>query len=382
MAVYENIFQPGTDGTFHACVGENGQHDFRTYSEGYLEAADKLLTDIIENGNLGGRDTLVHPILYSIRHSIELAIKYMSSYLSSEIKYEKLGSLTGHSLNDLYKKFSTARKLDRRLAKAIADLEEPVDALHSVDPDGQDFRYPVDSDNNQTLNGKRIVNLLAVKEMFVAVDSIVRSMFQLIEEIYTERHLGAYVNKLGDSAVNRPDLERLSKGLPGAEGSTQAEWDVAQKHWVKELEISNSIYRKAVAFIKQHRQFAANMGVHIPLNSLTEDALKKLLFSTRSPLSDIEVLKLYREQIQSQPNESVAEISALFCLGSGRQYSEEFEMEYQRELREFHSLEGDALEQARVKSFSHVVSKTNFCDGFKRGLNMVGYGHLLSETIT
>ena len=375
-----DIFAAGRDGTYHACVGDNAFHDFRTYSEGYLEAAGKLLADIIDNNNLGGRDTLVHPILYAVRHSIELAIKYANSYLIDKNLYTKIGPLSGHSLSDLHKRFNKASELDRRLAASIDGLAEFVSVLDAVDPGGQDFRYPIDKHDKQTLAGKRIVNLVAVRELHSSLKSVVLNLFQLVEDIDKERSLGSFINKLGNSAVNRPDLERLSKGLSRVEGSTQAEWDAAQKHWVKELEVSNNVYRKAVTFIKQHRQFAANMGIQIPLNALTEDVLKKLLFATRSPLTDIEVQKLYREHINNHPYEVVAEINALFYLGSIKHYSEEFELEYQRELRELNGLEGDALELAKEESFLHVASKVNFHTCLKKGLDMVGYGHISNLT--
>jgi hypothetical protein len=372
-----NIFLPGQDGTYHACVGENASHDFRTYSEGYLEAAEKLLADIIDDNNLGGRDILVHPILFAIRHSIELAIKYTCKYLHDNGVYTKLGALTGHSIGSLYKCFSTASELDRRLAASIENLNEFVQILDSVDPDGQDFRYPIDSNSNQTLAGKRIVNLVAVRKMHSLLKSELLKLFQLIEDIHGERSLGAYINNGGNSAVNRPDLERLSKSLPKEAGSTQADWDDAQKKWVKELKISNRIYRKAVAYIKKNHEFSANRGRCLPLNALNEKLLVSILFASKSELETTEVKSLYDSLISDMCSEVVAEINAIYSLGYIRIYSEEFEWEYKAGLREFQGLRGGSLEKTKRVSFLHFVSKMTFYEGFTKGLKMLGYGHLV-----
>lgn len=69
-----NIFESIHGGSFNACVGENSLHDLKTYSDGYIEASVMLINNVLDNSLIGQMDTLIHPILYSARHAIELII--------------------------------------------------------------------------------------------------------------------------------------------------------------------------------------------------------------------------------------------------------------------------------------------------------------------
>ena len=58
---------------YRACVGENGGYDQETIYEGGASAVEILFKGI-ENYD-GYVDTLVYPVLYCMRHSIELFLK-------------------------------------------------------------------------------------------------------------------------------------------------------------------------------------------------------------------------------------------------------------------------------------------------------------------
>ncbi|MBO6552191.1 MAG: hypothetical protein JJ926_06080 [Roseitalea sp.] len=58
---------------WNALIGEQGERVF--YAEGYIEAALELATLIVKGKKYAQRDTLVMPILYNARHSIELHLK-------------------------------------------------------------------------------------------------------------------------------------------------------------------------------------------------------------------------------------------------------------------------------------------------------------------
>ena len=58
---------------FTACVGTNGIYGQDTICDGFKDAVH-ILTNSLESGE-GTADSLVYPILFCIRHSIELYLK-------------------------------------------------------------------------------------------------------------------------------------------------------------------------------------------------------------------------------------------------------------------------------------------------------------------
>lgn len=68
------FFKRGSDADWNACIGPQG--DEENYIDGYIEAAIELSNAVITNTLLGKRDTLILPILYNVRHGIELALKF------------------------------------------------------------------------------------------------------------------------------------------------------------------------------------------------------------------------------------------------------------------------------------------------------------------
>lgn len=58
---------------FTACVGTNGNYGQDTICDGFKDAVH-ILTNSLESGE-GTADSLVYPILFCIRHSIELYLK-------------------------------------------------------------------------------------------------------------------------------------------------------------------------------------------------------------------------------------------------------------------------------------------------------------------
>ena len=71
----------------------------------YENVVDILVNKIIEDGSRV--DLIAHPLLYLMRHSIELALKENIKYLN---KYSELGLgryIKGHAIDELLKEFET-----------------------------------------------------------------------------------------------------------------------------------------------------------------------------------------------------------------------------------------------------------------------------------
>jgi hypothetical protein len=379
-----NIFEPTHSGRYNACVGHNSQHDMRTYAEGYLQSAQILIDQIFEKDMGYERDTLVHPILYSARHSIELSIKHVLNKLNeTDIKTEER-DIHGHSLKELWCRFKEQTTFDRRIIEVLETIEPIVTQLDQADPDAQDFRYPENTNGKQTLDGKAIVDLVTVKELVEYLTEKLLYLYDLVEVIVRERQFGAFTKEF-----NREELEKLSIELPDINTwDNSEEFEVVKNRWKEKYSLSNKGFIRAVDFLKGHREFSGNINNEhnfIALESqLLEELIKK---ANRIRLEQIaDKGKSLREQMANSnsayasypqfesrltPN-VMSELNAIFYLSRNREISEVFDYLYRDHSKEFEGLTDEELEGALKKSFLHIYEKTNFIDEIIGGLNNTG----------
>ncbi|MFT4603006.1 MAG: hypothetical protein ACI857_003193 [Arenicella sp.] len=159
------LFSGDKDWKANACL--NWSHDsMGLYIEGYREAADKLVHDVVESGT--NQDILVFPISFLYRQYIELQLKHIIRE-SRIFLGEGAGFPEHHKINDLW---NTANSL---MAKIIKDHDQTiknyittddVKAIKTiitefvkVDPDSFAFRYPKDKKGNKNLDDIEYINL-------------------------------------------------------------------------------------------------------------------------------------------------------------------------------------------------------------------------------
>jgi hypothetical protein len=379
-----DIFEPTHSGRYNACVGRNSQHDMRTYAEGYLQSAQILIDQIFEKKLWHERDTLVHPILYSARHSIELSIKHVLIQLNKTDKKTEERDIHGHSLKKLWCLFKKQTFFDRRITKVLEDIEPIVIQLDQADPDAQDFRYPENSNREQTLDGKAIVDLVTVKELVGYLRKKLVHLCELVDVIVGERQFDAFT-----SEFNRDELEQLSFELPNIETWERSnEFEAVKNRWKEEYKVSNKGFIRAVDFIKGHREFSSNINNEhdfIALdNQLLEDLIKKaneikieqiadrglsLFEQAAKPDSSYKSYSQFKERLTSSV---ISELNAIFYLSRNNEPSEVFDCFYHEHSREFEGLTDKQLDDALKESFLHIYEKMNFIDEIIGGLKRTG----------
>lgn len=160
-----SLFSGDKDWKTNACL--NWSNDtIGLYIEGYREAADKLVHDVVDSGT--NQDILVFPISFLYRHYIELQLKHI--ILESRIFLEEGASFPEHHrIDDLW---NTANSLMARIIKdhdkSINDYITKVDIqaiktiiteFARVDPESFSFRYPKDKKGARNLVGIQYINL-------------------------------------------------------------------------------------------------------------------------------------------------------------------------------------------------------------------------------
>lgn len=160
-----SLFSGGQDWRANACLNWS-LDSMGLYIEGYREAADKLVHDVVETGT--NQDTLVSPISFLYRQYIELQLKYIIResriFLEEGAKFPE-----HHRINDLW---NTANSLMDKISKeheqSIIDYvtKEDIETIKliitefvKVDPESFAFRYPSDKKGNRNLDGIEYINL-------------------------------------------------------------------------------------------------------------------------------------------------------------------------------------------------------------------------------
>jgi len=130
----------------------------------YENAIDILINHIIEQGDRV--DLIAHPLLYLMRHTIELALKENIRYFN---KYSNLGlgKIKTHSIDDLFKEFERhyneiANNLNFKAEPETEYDQYAVDLkklIQSLGTDGSSFRYIKSTSGTKVFNHIEILNI-------------------------------------------------------------------------------------------------------------------------------------------------------------------------------------------------------------------------------
>lgn len=128
-------------------------------------------------------DTVSLPLMFLIRHSLELGFKaniLKLEHVNTKVAKIKLSGKKYHSLDNLYKKFSehfNALKKENKVAKSITDeidnylvkLRTITSVLHNLDEGSFCFRYPVDTMSNSNFEFDKRINVADVVNLYYQI---------------------------------------------------------------------------------------------------------------------------------------------------------------------------------------------------------------------
>lgn len=137
----------------------------------YENAVDILINQIIEEKHRV--DTIAHPLLYLMRHSIELGLKENIKYLKKYSKLPILKSKT-HTLSDLFSEFEKHYskiaiennfeiELKEEYNKYTSDLKDVINALGE---EASSFRYVYANDEKKVFANSDTINVYELKKKY------------------------------------------------------------------------------------------------------------------------------------------------------------------------------------------------------------------------
>ena len=144
--------------------------DLGIYSAGFREGAEALI-EVLASKQCG-QDMLVYPIVYCLRHAVELALKQVI-WAGRRLIDEPGDFPDGHLLDNLW---NTCRPVLRRIwptdDQSFRKVESTVESLRAIDPAGEAFRYPLTTKKKGKRSATIASNLqqLDLARLFADVD--------------------------------------------------------------------------------------------------------------------------------------------------------------------------------------------------------------------
>lgn len=262
-----------------ACVGDNGGTDDETIRMGFINSVNILMDAIVHKGAF--EDLLVYPIVYNVRHSIELSLKILISGIwqlqiikkeknpeEIEAVQSKLHTHDIKALNDLTKEVID---FDRRFPEEYKKLDSFLQ-FYYFDVDGDAFKYETDKENHPHMISQNIshISMQTLVDQFNEAMQTFERLIDLKNTLLREYRLQTYTKHL-----SRADIEDISKKLLPYEKWRLPEFDENKATIRKEYGISNKECSEVIDIIKCHRKFCTNIGMELPFGNITDDELRQ-----------------------------------------------------------------------------------------------------------
>lgn len=275
--------------SLRACVGNNsGVHvNSRDCSiiDGYKDAVQYMMEKICSQE--ATIDTLVYPILFCCRHSVELSLKVLlknfiiiykrKNNITTTDKFisDLHESLKGHNIETLVKSIDKIMFIDPEIEKVMSDIKFYKECIsdYYFDIDGDSFRYTFKRNWKDTnLEDIRLIDLGVFYEKY---SYLMKNLDYLINDF--SRWLDyQYRNQIFTKYLNRKQIEEISKLLPNINDWKSEDFRLKKQSICKQYNISNTELTNAIEIIKNHYKFCTNIGMEKKFKNIREETFKNL----------------------------------------------------------------------------------------------------------
>ncbi|MFT6905955.1 MAG: hypothetical protein ACJAS1_002618 [Oleiphilaceae bacterium] len=351
-------------------------------------------------------DDLIYPICFNMRHSIELRLKgaieeiiNISKLRGINLEFDLNGS---HDIGNIWEFFqSKSNRIDRRFEKINYTLHQTIRDIADIDATGQTFRYPIDSESKKHLvDVGGIINCRILFNKFIELEKNLDTLHYLTGYLQGEYQLLTFTRNL-----SRANIFEIAKKLP-----PRSEWSNESFKDVKlnirsEYGISSNELSKLCNLIQTNYETAYFIQLDLNLMGINEDKILELLsywvklnpnFKDRSPkvysLTTMDFIVFEgmkeRDAIKIQTLEALrgsltpeylADLNALFYFARDLDFSENYKVTYNMELKGAKLNSGNEKEVAR--NFLHIFSKCNLIDNILQSLYFLNFINLAEKIV-
>jgi len=253
----------------NACVGDNGNPGYWTYSKGFSQAANFLIEAALKDRAINLLvDELVYPVCFNMRHSVELRLKGAIQQLQriSEIRGTSLqfNLAVSHDIKLIWEFFSQqSSRMDKRYLPINNKIDPVVLDIAQVDPTGQTFRYPISTESQKHLTDVSIINFVNLYQKFGLLEG----------SLETLQHLGSflideYQHQTFTKHLSRHQIWEIAQKLPLKQDWLDPSFDQVRDSLKEDYGLSGTELSKAIDLIKSHYEFAPFIEEHTALLGL------------------------------------------------------------------------------------------------------------------
>lgn len=407
--IYNNTFKGVRNlSNLNACVGNNGQPDLVEYANGFMDAALRLSELVLKDHIKNHLDEFIYPICFNARHSIEIYLKLFLNQLrlirsdtlflpikpnETEQQITEADLTKTHNINTFWSWFKYNSELrDNRFVEINSKLDEYINDFGEIDPTGQTFRYPFNTESIKHLVKTPIINIANLNKRLSELKTLIDELKWLVLKLIDEYELGTYTKNL-----SRAQIDAISQHLPPREHWTLESFKEVKAQLKEKFNIGSKELTEALNIIQKHYEFSLNIAITLPLKALNFDTLKLFIYSWLAFHSDEErnmdlidavldatlrekKFKALNEVAESLSVECKADIGAIFYLARHPEYSEYYNDVYDSEYRDAEYSQKE--ETSKREYIRHFLAKTNFIRNLVISLRLLGQTQLLNDLVS
>ena len=255
----QNPFQLNSTNRHIACVGDNGGTTNNDILAGFKEAAFIIINNIKSHN--GVEDELVYPLVFAIRHCVELSLKISINLIRDicDIKSVDYGikekTLHEHDIEELSTLLKQLYKVDRRVPelfdKALKFAED-----FCFDKRSDVFRYECNLEKKEILKELHIYHV-CIETLEQKFSRMCELLEQAIASLYIMKN--EYSVRTFTKELSRNDIEQISKELMPITRWREQAFDKNKKEIKEKYELSSNALSKAINIIKKNPLFANDM---------------------------------------------------------------------------------------------------------------------------
>ncbi|MGY2895498.1 hypothetical protein [Deinococcus sp. UYEF24] len=180
---YPPLFGSDTEWRHNAVLNYNAD-DWRTYAEGYRQAAEIIVERMMND--VGLLDTLIYPAVFLYRQFVELSLKrlYREACKIENIKYELQPN---HNLNFAWNRLRPViEKISLESDSPLEDLdkcEKFIKEFSETDPGSFAFRYPTGKLEDKSLISLTHINVGNFKDLMSIVEEVINQLTILTDYV-------------------------------------------------------------------------------------------------------------------------------------------------------------------------------------------------------
>lgn len=270
-----NPFEFHDTDMYVACVGENGGTDNVDIREGFKSSVN-IMIKAVEDGEQ--EDTMIYPVVYNARHSIELSLKIVIQYLiyicdfrKEPFKQEDKKKIFTHDIERLDGIVQTYYSFDHRITEKY-DKIQPYLEDYYFDKKGDVFKYESDHDGNPHLIKLGISSISydvlkrKYNEMMELFDNLIYEVMYLCKEY----SVGTFTKEL-----SRQDLYDIAQMLPQRCDWCKDEFDVTKTTIRQKYSLKSNAFSRALDRIQEHHEFCSYIGMEKKIGDIPEKELRE-----------------------------------------------------------------------------------------------------------